>query len=69
MSQPQGEERRVVPFAAPPGRERRTVVDESRARGAILLFTGVRYERIGQTGSPGALKGTPAPTPDPRPGL
>jgi hypothetical protein len=46
MSQPLGEERRVVPFAAPLGRVRRESADESGARGAILLFTGVRYERL-----------------------
>lgn len=47
MSQPLGEEGRVVPFAAPQGRVRRPGVEETGARGAILLFTGVRYERIG----------------------
>ena len=46
MSQPLGEERRVVPFAAPRGRVRRESVDEAGVRGAILLFTGVRYERL-----------------------
>lgn len=45
MAQPQGEERRVVPFAAPAGRVRRRLMEEADGRGAILLFTGVRYER------------------------
>lgn len=48
MSQPLGEERRVVPFAAPSGRERRRNTEAAEARGAILLFTGVRYERMPQ---------------------
>lgn len=60
MSQPMGEERRVVPFAAPQGRMRRRAVEETGARGAILFFTGVRYERtgvaapavVGQAGAP-----------------
>ena len=46
MSQPLGEERRVVPFAAPSGRERRRSTQDAGSRGAILLFTGVRYERM-----------------------
>lgn len=45
MSQPLGEERRVLPFAAPRGHVRRESADDAGARGAILLFTGVRYER------------------------
>lgn len=60
MSQPMGEERRVVPFAAPHGRTRRRAVEETGGRGAILLFTGVRYERreiaaaavVAQAGAP-----------------
>ena len=65
MSQQLGEERRVVPFAAPPGRVRRRLIQEADGRGAILLFTGVRYERAGDGAVPAADRG-PARPPDPR---
>ena len=68
MSQPLGEERRVVPFAAPAGRVRRRLVEDPVGRGAILLFTGVRYERAGDGGAvPAAHRGS-LPAPDPRRG-
>jgi hypothetical protein len=35
----------VIPFRSPDGRYRRTVLPDGEQRGAILLFTGVRYER------------------------
>lgn len=66
MPQPLGEERRVVPFAAPAGRARRRFVLDSGGRGAILLFTGVRYHRIG-AGEPVPSK-EPPPAASPRPG-
>ncbi|TDR88945.1 hypothetical protein [Enterovirga rhinocerotis] len=46
MSQRLEEERRVVPFAVPPGRVRQRLIPAADGRGAILLFTGVRYERV-----------------------
>lgn len=65
MSQPLGEERRVVPFAAPPGRMRRRLIHEADGRGAVLLFTGVRYERAADSEAPGAPRGT-ASSSDPK---
>lgn len=68
MPQPLGEERRVVPFAAPAGRVRRRLVVEPGRQAAVLLFTGVRYDRAGgnEPASPPARE--PPPAPDPRRG-
>jgi hypothetical protein len=35
----------VVPFRSPDGKYRRRALSDGESRGAILLFTGVRYER------------------------
>ncbi|HMO29764.1 hypothetical protein [Enterovirga sp.] len=64
MPQLLGEERRVVPFAVPAGRARRRLVLDSGGQGAILLFTGVRYTRIG-TGEPAPPRAPPGAGPRP----
>jgi hypothetical protein len=52
----------VVPFRYPDGKYRRRVLSEGESRGAILLFTGVRYERqIGDV----PLMALPRPQPAP----
>jgi hypothetical protein len=66
MSQPQEEERRVVPFAVPPGRMGRRLVEDADGRGAILLFTGVRYERCVRDPAVTAPQDAPPPPRDPR---
>jgi hypothetical protein len=48
----------VVPFRSPDGKYRRRVISDGESRGAILLFTGVRYER--QIGD-GPLMALPRP--------
>ena len=67
MAQPQGEERRVLPFTAPAGRVRRRLMEEADGRGAILLFTGVRYERGAGTDAIAPAHRDPPPR-DPRRG-
>ena len=39
----------VIPFRPLGARERRAVRDEDRERGTVLLFTGVRYQRLDDT--------------------
>ena len=63
MSQQLGEERRVVPFAVPPGRVRRRLIADRDGTGAVLLFTGVRYERAAE---PGGQKVVPISPADPK---
>lgn len=67
MSQPLGEERRVVPFAVPPSRMRRRVIEDGSG-GAILLFTGVRYERANEPTQAGSIPGAKTPPSGPRRG-
>ncbi len=53
LRQGEGEERRIVPFAAATRtRGRRPPDGASETRGAILFFTGVRYQRIADEVAP-----------------
>ncbi len=52
----------LLPFPGPASRPRRRAIGASEPRGAILLFTGVRYERLPNPGgeSPAAFSDGPS---------
>lgn len=62
MSRKVEEERRVLPFSPPHGRLRSRSQAAERGQGVVLLFTGIRYERIPDEVVSRGLAGRKGPT-------